>query len=273
MRSPSAPAGDTVERLAEQLHEALEASFRGIFARLEGSRLEERPGYLFLVCPLLPLPQLNGVWARGREEQQQAVRELAGAIAEIEALALPCWVQTRIGRTPALEVEARRLGLTSEESIPGMVAVAGDLREVTSPEVEIARIADAALLAEAQAVAAEGFAVPPHLFAPFYTQTVAATPGLSIYLGRAAGKPVSTAISFRQGDAVGIFNVATPPEHRRRGYGRALTARAAQDGFEAGAGFAWLQSSPLGESVYRRMGFQHVETYTLLCRPANDSAH
>lgn len=261
------------EHVAGRLHEALVESFRSLFARLDRARFEERVGYLFLVCPHLPLPQLNGVWANGCEQEQEAVRELGRAIAEIEGLGLPCWVQTRArGATPALEREARRLGLTSEESAPGMVVTAGDLQEVCGPPVEITCLADAAFLTEAQTVAAEGFEAPPHLMAPFYTPQIAATPGLSIYLGRVAGQPVSTATSFRQGNSVGIFNVATPPTHRRSGYAAALTIRAVKDAFNAGANFAWLQSSPLGNSLYRRIGFQHVETYTLLSRPKNDSA-
>jgi hypothetical protein len=261
------------EHLAGQLHEALVESFRSLFARLEGARFEERVGYLFLVCPRLPLPQLNGVWATGPAQEEAAVHELAGAVAEVEALGLPCWVQTRAREaTPALEMEARHLGLTSEESVPGMFVTADDLREVSSPNVEITCLADSALLTEAQTVAAAGFEAPPHLMAPFYTPQIAATPGLSIYLGRTAGQPVSTATSFRHGNSVGIFNVATPPTYRRRGYAAALTIRAVRDGFDAGATFAWLQSSPLGNSLYRGIGFQHVETYTLLSRPTNDSS-
>jgi N-acetylglutamate synthase len=272
--SASRPAAsDAVEAQAERLHAALRSAFKGVLANLEGARMEERVGYLFLVCPDLPLPQLNGVWAEGEEQEAQAVRELEGAIAEIEMLGLPCWVQTRAGRTPALEAEARRLGLTSEESVPGMVATADDLGEATSPEVEIVRVVDSAGLAEAQVVAASGFEVPPDVFAPFYTARVVAAPGLSIYVGRVDGKPVSTAIGFRQGDAVGIFNVATRPEYRRRGYGTAFTARALSDGFKSGATFGWLQSSPLGESLYRRMGFRQVETYTLLSRPQDRPGH
>jgi ribosomal protein S18 acetylase RimI-like enzyme len=153
-----------------------------------------------------------------------------------------------------------------------MVLTADDLREAGGRTVEITCLADAALLTEAQTVAAEGFEVPPHLMAPFYTPQIAATPGLSIYLGRVAGEPVSTATSFRHGNSVGIFNVATPATHRRSGYAAALTIRAVRDAFDAGANFAWLQSSPLGNSLYRRIGFQQVETYTLLSRPTNDSA-
>lgn len=52
------------------------------------------------------------------------------------------------------------------------------------------------------------------------------------------------------------------------GYGPALTAQAARDGFAAGAELAWLQSSAMGHSVYRRLGFRDVETYLLLTRPS-----
>jgi predicted GNAT family acetyltransferase len=60
---------------------------------------------------------------------------------------------------------------------------------------------------------------------------------------------------------------ATPGEHRGRGYGAALTAAAAQGGFASGADLAWLQSSAMGLSVYRRLGFREVERYVLLTRP------
>jgi predicted acetyltransferase len=67
----------------------------------------------------------------------------------------------------------------------------------------------------------------------------------------------------RQGAAVGIFNVATPKSHRGNGYGTAVTSRAVVEGFSAGAAFAYLQSSAIGESVYRRLGFEQVSTYTI----------
>ncbi len=83
----------------------------------------------------------------------------------------------------------------------------------------------------------------------------------------AAIATVSTALGFTIDGATGIFNVATPPEHRGRGYGAVLTARAARDGFEAGSEFAFLQSSEIGHTVYRRLGFRDVEEYVLLTRP------
>ena len=79
---------------------------------------------------------------------------------------------------------------------------------------------------------------------------------------------MSTAISSVHGDAVGIFNVATPERRRGRGYGADVTSRALADAFARGAQFGYLQSSPLGEPVYRRLGFEQVATYTLAYQPS-----
>jgi hypothetical protein len=45
-----------------------------------------------------------------------------------------------------------------------------------------------------------------------------------------------------------------------------------REGFAAGADLAYLQSSVLGESVYRRLGFREVASYELLTRPAELTA-
>ena len=149
--------------------------------------------------------------------------------------------------------------------MPGMVATPADLRPVEVPGLEIGRL-EADGLDEAIAVAAAGFEAPPELVARLFTRSVAGLEGAAFYVGRVAGRAVSTAIGLTASADVGIFDVATPPEHRRRGYGSALTAGAARDGFAAGADLAWLQSSAIGEPVYRRLGFRQVETYVLLPR-------
>jgi predicted GNAT family acetyltransferase len=82
---------------------------------------------------------------------------------------------------------------------------------------------------------------------------------------------VSTAIGWHGGDALGVFCVATPARFRGRGYAGLATSAAVAAGFEDGATFAFLQSSALGEPVYRRLGFRQVSTYRFLTRrPADD---
>jgi GNAT superfamily N-acetyltransferase len=249
---------------AERMHEALRTMTERLCDVFEEARFERRDGYDLVVFPLVPVPQFNGVWPL----DDSAAASLSGALDEIEQLGLPYSVQIRRGRTPGFEEEARRLGLTVDEPMPGMVATPDDLHGPQLPELEIVRVETADGLAQGLAVAAAGFGAPADLLAPLYLLETAAVAGLEYYLGRVDGRDVSTSVGYTIDDTVGVFNVATPAEHRGRGYGAALTAQAAREGFAAGADLAWLQSSAMGLSVYRRLGFREAETYALLTRPS-----
>jgi ribosomal protein S18 acetylase RimI-like enzyme len=110
-------------------------------------------------------------------------------------------------------------------------------------------------------VAAAGFEVPVEVFLKLTSPALLATPGVRCYVGEAGGQPVTTGLAVRLGSYVAIFNIGTPPEYRRRGYGAAVTARAVADGMATGARWAWLQASASGYKVYERLGFQKVETW------------
>ena len=246
------------------MHEALRTVTENICRAFDDGRFERREGYDLLVFPPVPVPQFNAVWP----VDDSAAPMLADALSEIEEMGLPCSVQVRRGRTPVVEQEAKRLGLTAAEPLPGMAATPADLHRTDIEELEIVRVETADGLAQALAVAAAGFAAPADLLAPLYLLQTAELDGISYYLGRVDGRDVSTSVGYTVADAVGIFNVATPTEYRGRGYGAALTAEAARDGFAAGAELAWLQSSAMGVSVYSNLGFRDVEAYVLLTRPS-----
>jgi ribosomal protein S18 acetylase RimI-like enzyme len=80
-------------------------------------------------------------------------------------------------------------------------------------------------------------------------------------VGEVGGEPVTTGLGFTFGGSVSIFDIATLPAHRRRGYGAAVTVQAIRDGLSSGASWAWLQSSAAGLSVYERLGFRTVESW------------
>jgi GNAT superfamily N-acetyltransferase len=230
---------------------------------LEGARFERRPGYIWTVCPQVPIPSFNSVWP----EDDACAPVLPDAIAEIVALGLPYSLQMRRDRTPACEETAERMGMMPVEEIPAMLANAEELVDVDVPDLEVIRIATADGLAQALALSAESFSAPAEIFAPLYDLDVAALHGLEYYLGCVGKVDVTTAVGFTVGDAVGIFNVATLPQHRGHGYAGAITAEAARQGFHAGAKFAWLQANPLSHSLYGRLGFRDVETYVLWTAP------
>lgn len=250
---------------AERLHEAARSSFEALCNAFDDAVFERREGYDLVLFPQIPIPQFNAVWPL---DDTAAAEALPEAIAEIESLGISPGVLYRDGRAPACAETARVLGLTAEEVEPAMAVSADDLAAVEVPELQLVRVATPDGLAQALAVAVAGFGIPAEILAPLYGLELDTFEGMAVYLGRVDGRDVSTSVGFRLGDTVGIFNVATPPEHRGRGYGAALTAAAAREGFAAGADLAWLQSSPLGLPVYRRLGFREVETYVLRSRPS-----
>lgn len=118
-------------------------------------------------------------------------------------------------------------------------------------------------------VVAEGFEAPVAAFADMMRPSVFALPGTRAYLGYVDGIPVGGSLGVTLGDVVAIFSVGTPPTHRGKGYGAALTAAAVRDGFAHGASYAVLQASVMGYPVYKRMGFETVDTWKVLVQSRN----
>jgi ribosomal protein S18 acetylase RimI-like enzyme len=133
-------------------------------------------------------------------------------------------------------------------------------------ELEIRELDSDAAVMHAQ-VAAAGFEAPVELFSQMMTPSILALPGVHCYLGEVDGNPVSTGLGVITDASVGVFNIATPPECRRRGYGAALTSRIVKDAFKAGAASAWLQSSTEGYSIYEELGFRNLEEWTCWISP------
>jgi predicted GNAT family acetyltransferase len=58
--------------------------------------------------------------------------------------------------------------------------------------------------------------------------------------------------------------VGVLPEARGQGLASACTARATNEAFARGAELVLLQASAMGESVYRRLGYEELYNYRLL---------
>lgn len=81
-----------------------------------------------------------------------------------------------------------------------------------------------------------------------------------LFVGYAGGEPVTTSQAVVAGGVVGIYGVSTVPRARGRGYGEAMTWRAAS--CESGLPVV-LQPSDEGRALYRRMGFRRVGAFTV----------
>jgi GNAT superfamily N-acetyltransferase len=242
-------------------HHALEQVWELLYRELDGALLERRSDLIFVLYPPIPIPQVNGAWVV--EDTQAAADGLADAVAEVDAAGAWPWIQTRSAHERTRQA-AFDLGLTHTELVPGMVMRPGELVE-PDIEIEIALTSDDDLDATNEALAVS-FEAPKELFEMF-NDTLRRVEGVSVYSGRVDGTVVSTAVGVTVDGVTGVFDVATPPEHRGRGYGAALTAHVVRTAFETGSELAFLQSSEIGHSVYRRLGFRDVEEYILCTRP------
>jgi GNAT superfamily N-acetyltransferase len=247
----------------EDLHRAFDALWWRFFGELDGAVRERRGDLTLYLYPPIPVPQFNGPWIGA--DSAAAAEALPEAIADVEAAGAQPWVQTR-ARHERTRQAAVDLGLTHVERVPAMLARKDELRPPAC-DLEIERVGEADF-DEVTELGADVFDMPVDVFA-LLNRLIVPLDGFAWYLGRAGREIVSTAVGITVDRAVGIFNVATPPRHRGRGYGAAVTARAARDGFDAGAEFAFLQSSELGHGVYSRLGFRDVEEYRLLTRPVD----
>ena len=77
---------------------------------------------------------------------------------------------------------------------------------------------------------------------------------------------MATAATVIGGGAVGVYNVATMPSHRRAGYGEAVMRYAFEQArLEHGLTRTILQSTPQGLALYQRMGYRAVTAVTVFC--------
>src|SRR6266446_6608893 len=87
---------------------------------------------------------------------------------------------------------------------------------------------------------------------------------LRLYLGTVDGEPVATVALFFEAGVASINWVVSLPQFRRQGIGAAMTLMAAREARSAGYRVGVLTASPLGITIYRRLGFQEycpVSTY------------
>ena len=178
---------------------------------------------------------------------------------------LPCSVWTRAHVDSALADELQNHGFLELLSVPAMAFREGDGTPApTPPELTLRPVRSPADCRAYHDVMTDAWSVYGETF-----ESTAPPPRAE----RLIGGSKQAVLAWREGVAVagatlylshgigGIGWVGTRRDAVGRGYGAAVTWAVVQEGLHRGVALLSLQASPLGEPVYRRMGFTTPSHY------------
>jgi N-acetylglutamate synthase len=249
------PAND-VEMFSASKAEILQQ----LISVLPGGRFLCQDGACAMVTGI-PAPPLNGVWS---EQPSPSVAAVAALLDEVSGAGVPYRLTLRPGcDDEALTrlAAARGLEPEAETTLMAVDAAAGGAAVAAIPPpagLAIQRLAPEQAARHA-VVAASGFGTARDIFLRAVTPDLLRLASVRCYVGEVAGQPATTSLSVTLGSCTAIFNVATVPGFRGRGFGTAVTARAVADGLAAGATWCWLEATVASVPVYQRIGFQVLE--------------
>lgn len=179
---------------------------------------------------------------------------------------LPFVVRIRERFDAGAEAACETLGMPYSDTVPGMAS--HQMTAPAAPAVLEIRIVESEVdRRDFCSVIAGGFGVPVAIAEQLVTAGLLRDPESESYVGYAEGQAVASSTLCFGGRTAGVYNVATMPGFRKRGFGEALTWQAISRGASFGCDLAVLQASEMGQPIYERMGFRTVARYKTFHRP------
>ena len=204
----------------------------------------------------------NGAMVRDRVEPDELIAALRAFYGVRD---LPFSIGTRDHTDGDLQAELERRGFKRIFAPPGMILQRDPGTKCEPPGLEIRATTDDRGRRDFLEVSALAYstwnqprAFVEDVFAPLES---VCGPHLQGFVGYVRNEPVAAAAVYLTHGVAGIAWVGTHPECRGKGYAEAVTWAASREGFRRGAAFVNLQASPMGEPVYRRMGFETKTAY------------
>jgi ribosomal protein S18 acetylase RimI-like enzyme len=156
-------------------------------------------------------------------------------------------------------------GLLQMGDMPGMVL---DHRLATAPlapGVTLRTVETEAHVAEFARVNGEAYAtygMPPDCAPAMLNRLdVLRAPHIVSVLAETGGKAAAAAMIILSHGIAGVYWVGTTPDARGKGLAELVTRTVSNAAFDLGARVVVLQASPMGEPIYRRMGYREVTRY------------
>ena len=156
-----------------------------------------------------------------------------------------------------LERIARGCGLRWIAGHTGMTAARIERPARKLPAIEVRRVADQRSREDFCRLSTRVFELPPDVAERIYGHERMWSGRLLSWVGYAKGTCVCMAATGTAAGAVGVYSVATLPEHRGRGYAEAITRHAVFEAQRAsGVEPSILHATRAGLPLYQRMGYR-----------------
>ena len=248
--------------LANLEHDNLISAMTRFGSNAEGALVRRADG-LAVISTRLPFLLFNQVIVDGDETTPTA---LAAGVSALRDRGSPFVVNLRVGPDDRFIALMQELGLEPRSEgtwLPGMALnpLPAERTPGALPGHEIRQVTGPSGLEDHIRTAAAGFELPEDLLRAVVVIDLIGREDVAIYVGYSDGEPVSTGLGIRTGRTIGVYNIATIESARGRGYGAAMTRRAAADGAAAGCDVAILQASEMGYPIYERLGYRTVVEY------------
>jgi hypothetical protein len=191
------------------------------------------------------------------------------------------------------------LAVIADAEVPVVVSVASEVDEtairplvgaglVTAPLAEplmwcpdrvsasqlsfaVRRAESEADLQTACALCAEGHAIDLAVVSRVLGRDPGQRGQVSTWIAWDESEPVSV-VWLTHGDPIGVWEMMTPPRHRRRGAARATLTAALAESWTTSTEGAFLWASPAGRPQYESLGFVAVDEPTVWFSPGQDEA-
>lgn len=250
-------------------------SSRQLFELDPGAEIEAGPGYLF-GAGRSPHPVISNAAFRTDDGLDPAqLIERARAFFGKRGRGFALWARIGAAEDRELIEAATEAGLEKVYEMPEMVLQRRADERPPSAGVELRQLASAADAEDYWRIATDAYAsigFPPEIFA-YYERHHGLVAGNAVaFIADLDGHPAAIAMTLVSHGVAGIYWVGTTKEARSRGLAWTVTAAAVNAGFDLGAEIASLQASPMGQSLYRKMGFETIFGYGLFLCPAPEAS-
>ncbi|MGA7860394.1 MAG: GNAT family N-acetyltransferase [Thermoplasmata archaeon] len=250
-----------IDSLRRRCHENSVESYR-VFARTTpGGVISERSGLVLVDC--LATDSMGNV-AIATAPADDPERMISEAETFFGPNRRPWMLFALPEAAPGLERAARDHGLREEGWFPGLLLDPIPMKAPAPPEgVEAHTVDTVEELQRFERAASRAYEVES---GPVYAGWLN-YPGFSFHLAYHRGEPVATATLVASHGIAGIVYVGTVPEARGRGFGRAAVWAAIEAGREQGLRASALWATPMGRTMYERMGFRPFTEYRIWTPP------